>query len=107
MSSLTTRTSTRRSPRSTPDLGGAGDRHHQRRRLRQRDAAQEADRDPHPGGLVQGLLDDVPEVVLVAVDRLVSRWKDPPRSPAEIVALVSAHPSMAEPMAQMRTLLDG
>lgn len=60
-----------------------------------------------PGGFVQRLLDGVPEVVLMAVDRLVSRWKNPPRSPAEIVALVSAHPSMAEPMAQLRTLLDG
>jgi predicted nucleic acid-binding protein len=60
-----------------------------------------------PGELVQRLLDDVPEVVVMAVDRLASRWKNPPRSPAEIVDLLSAHPSMAAPMAQVRSLLDG
>ena len=60
-----------------------------------------------PGKLVQRLLDDVPEVLVTAVDRLASRWKNPPRSPAEIVDLLSAHPSMGTPMAKLRSLLDG
>lgn len=60
-----------------------------------------------PGEVVQWLLDDVPEILVAAVDRLASRWKSPPRSPAEIIDLLSAHPSMAAPMAQVRSLLDG
>lgn len=60
-----------------------------------------------PGELVHRLLGDVPEIVEQAVECLASRWNNPPRSSAEIVDLISVHPSMSEPMEHLRSLLRG
>ena len=53
-----------------------------------------------PGDLVGQILDAAPEVVRHAVRRIAHRWTNPPRSPAEIVDLISMHPTMAETMSR-------
>ncbi len=58
-----------------------------------------------PGELVLRLVDEVPDVVVAAVRALSDRWKNPARSPEEILELLSVHPSVAAPMARLRPLL--
>lgn len=58
-----------------------------------------------PGQLVDGLLDEVPEVVVAAVDAMSVRWVNPRRTPAEIVDLLGVHPSMSEPADRLRALI--
>lgn len=58
-----------------------------------------------PGQLLAQVLDDAPELVGHAVGRMSSRWTHPPRSPIEVVELLSGHPTMAAAMRRARTLL--
>jgi hypothetical protein len=58
-----------------------------------------------PGACVDRLLDDFPEVVVAAVQHLASRWKNPPRTPAQIAEDLAVHPTMAAPMNRLRLLL--
>lgn len=57
-----------------------------------------------PGTLVERLLDEAPEIVVLAVQHMVTRWVNPPRSFVEIVSLLSAHPSLATAMARLRDI---
>jgi predicted nucleic acid-binding protein len=58
-----------------------------------------------PGQLVEGLLDEAPELVVFAVQRMASRWKQPPRSPAQVVEILTVHPTMATAMARADALV--
>lgn len=60
-----------------------------------------------PGQLVDVLLDELPEVVVMAVTALADRWCNPQRSADEIIDLLSAHPSMSGPMSRLRPMFSG
>lgn len=47
-----------------------------------------------PGTLVERLLDESPEIVVLAVQHMAGRWVNPPRSFDEIIDLLRAHPSL-------------
>ncbi len=46
-----------------------------------------------PGVLVDRLLDESPEIVVVAVREMAGRWVNQPRSYAEILSLLAVHPT--------------
>lgn len=56
-----------------------------------------------PGDLVATLLDEAPEVTVLAVTHLANRWTNPARTVEEISDLLAAHPSMARPMKDLRS----
>lgn len=58
-----------------------------------------------PGELIGQVLDEEPELVAHAVRRIARRWTKPPRSPAEVVSLLAAHPTMADAMNRTLALL--
>lgn len=58
-----------------------------------------------PGALVSQLLDESPEVVLLAVRHLANRWVNPSRTPAEVAHDLAAHPSMQQAMSRLRGLI--
>lgn len=59
-----------------------------------------------PGALVSQLLDDSPEVVVLAVRHLGQRWLNPPRTAVEIAEALAVHPSMHQPIQRLRDLLE-
>jgi hypothetical protein len=59
-----------------------------------------------PGQLLEALLDDDPYLVVMAVRHLAARWKNPSRTPEEIVRLLAVHPSMESPMTTLLSHLD-
>jgi len=58
-----------------------------------------------PGKLLDGVLDLSPELAVLALRHLASRWEDPPRTPREITTDLAVHPTMTTPMRRLRTLL--
>ena len=58
-----------------------------------------------PGQLVERVLDEAPELIGYAVQRMSSRWTNPPRSPADVVELLAGHPTMVAAMGRTRALL--
>ena len=58
-----------------------------------------------PGKLLEGVLDDSPEVAVLAVRHLAARWIDPPRTPRQIATDLAVHPTMGPPLRRLRTLL--
>ena len=59
-----------------------------------------------PGALVGRLLDEVPDVVALAVGHMADRWTNPPMTAIEIAGLLAAYPTVAAPMAVLRERLD-
>lgn len=57
-----------------------------------------------PGTLVERLLDDTPEIVVLAVQQMADRWVNPPRAFTEIVDLLSAHSSLQAAIGRLREL---
>jgi predicted nucleic acid-binding protein len=60
-----------------------------------------------PGEFVNRILDEFPDVVARAIGHMVDRWTKPSRTTAEIIDLLAAHPSMADPMRSLRDYLRG
>ncbi len=58
-----------------------------------------------PGDLVGRLLDDIPESVVLAVQQISARWRNPLRSAHEVASTLEAHPSMGQPMRRVAELL--
>lgn len=58
-----------------------------------------------PGVLAGRLLEDLPDVVALAVGHIAARWTNPPRTATELTELLAAHPTMAAPMAALRKQL--
>ena len=58
-----------------------------------------------PGGLIELVLDEAPELVEQAVRRIANRWTNPPRTPAEVADHLARHPTMASAMDRARPML--
>lgn len=59
-----------------------------------------------PGALVARVLDDSPELAVLAIRHLAGRWQNPPRSAVEITRDLGRRPSMAAPMRKLRGLVE-
>lgn len=55
-----------------------------------------------PGAFITELEHLEPSITLHAVRQLANRWTNPPRSPAEILDLLAAHPTMRTPISRLR-----
>jgi len=58
-----------------------------------------------PGDLVGRLLDDIPESVVLAVQQISARWRNPLRSANEVASILEGHPSMGQPMRRVAELI--
>jgi predicted nucleic acid-binding protein len=58
-----------------------------------------------PGVFVNRMFSEFPDVVARSIGHLADRWTRPSRTTLEIIELLAAHPSMADPMGALRDYL--
>ena len=49
-----------------------------------------------PGGFINRIFNEIPDVVAGAISHIADRWTKPSRTTDEIIDLLAAHPSMAD-----------
>ena len=54
------------------------------------------------GDLVGSVIDSDPLLVPLALDQLSRRWRNPPQTVGEIIDLLSKHPTMKDPLGQLK-----